>query len=237
MVSIEIYRLLVVFATAHIHDRQRAAMAGAPPKDLIVKLLHIDSSILGPNSVSRALTAEIVDHQRKLHPGIEVTYRDLAADPHLHFSPEHLAAAYGATPSDAVAADLAAGGAGIDELFAADIIVIGAPMYNFAVPSQLKAWIDRSMVAGKTFHYTPTGPEGLLPKGKKVIVASSRGGVYSSGSPLAALDHQEMYLRQALGFIGLTDVTIVRAEGLNVSPETKAAAIASARQEISALAA
>jgi FMN-dependent NADH-azoreductase len=212
-------------------------MARAPSKDFIVKLLHIDSSILGPNSVSRTLTAEIVEHQRKLHPEIEVTYRDLAADPHLHFSPAHIAAAYGATPTEAVAADLAAGGAGIDELFAADIIVIGAPMYNFAVPSQLKAWIDRSLVAGKTFHYTATGPEGLLPKGKKVIIASSRGGFYGSGTPLAALDHQEMYLRQALGFIGLTDITIVRAEGIAVSPESREAAIASARQEISALAA
>jgi FMN-dependent NADH-azoreductase len=202
-----------------------------------VKLLHIDSSILGSNSVSRILTAEIVEQQRKLHPGIEVIYRDLAADPHLHFSSEHIAAAYGATPSDAVRADLTNGGAVIDELFAADIIVIGAPMYNFAVPSQLKAWIDRSLVAGKTFHYTATGPEGLLPKGKKVIIASSRGRFYGSDSPLAALDHQELYLRQALGFIGLTDVTIVRAEGIAVSPESREAAIASARQEISALAA
>jgi FMN-dependent NADH-azoreductase len=202
-----------------------------------VKLLHIDSSILGPNSVSRVLTAEIVEQQRKLHPGIEVVYRDLAAEPHLHFSPAHLAAAYGATPSEAVQADLASGGAVIDELFAADIIVIGAPMYNFALPSQLKAWIDRSLTAGKTFHYTATGPEGLLPKGKKVIVASSRGGLYGSDTPMAALDHQEVYLRQALGFIGLTDITIVRAEGLNVSPESKEAALASARQDIAALAA
>jgi FMN-dependent NADH-azoreductase len=202
-----------------------------------VKLLHIASSILGPNSVSRVLTAEIVERQRKLYPGIEVVYRDLAAEPHLHFSPAHIAAAYGATPSEAVQTDLISGGAVIDELFAADVIVIGAPMYNFALPSQLKAWIDRSLTAGKTFHYTATGPEGLLPKGKKVIIASSRGGLYGSDSPLAALDHQEVYLRQALGFIGLTDITIVRAEGLNVSPESKEAALASARQDIAALAA
>ena len=202
-----------------------------------MKLLHIDSSILGPNSVSRALTAEVVEQQRRLHPGLDVTYRDLAAAPHLHFSPAHLAAAYGATPDEAVANDLADGNAVIDELFAADIIVIGAPMYNFTVPTQLKAWIDRSLAAGRTFHYTPAGPEGLLPKGKTVIVVSSRGGFYGPETPLAALDHQEAYLRQALGFIGLTDVTVVRAEGLSVSPESKEAALASARREISALAA
>jgi FMN-dependent NADH-azoreductase len=110
-------------------------------------------------------------------------------------------------------------------------------MYNFAVPSQLKAWIDRSLVAGRTFHYTPTGPEGLLPKGKTVIVVSSRGGFYGPESPLGAFDHQEAYLRQALGFIGLTDVTVVRAEGLAVSPESKEAALTAARQSISRLAA
>ena len=202
-----------------------------------MKLLHIDSSILGPNSVSRTLTAEIVDQQRKLHRGIEVTYRDLAAAPHLHFSPAHIAAAYGATPDELTQADLASGGAALDELFAADIIVIGAPMYNFAVPSQLKAWIDRSLVAGRTFHYTATGPEGLLPKGKKVIIASSRGGFYGPSSPTAAFDHQESYLRQALGFIGLTDLTIIRAEGIAVSPQSREAALTSARQAISALAA
>jgi FMN-dependent NADH-azoreductase len=202
-----------------------------------MKLLHIDSSILGQNSVSRTLTAEIVEQQRRLHPGLEVIYRDLAAAPHLHFSPVHLAAAYGVTPDEAVANDLADGKAVIDELFAAEIIVIGAPMYNFAVPTQLKAWIDRSLVAGRTFQYTPTGPEGLLPRGKKVIVASSRGGFYGPESPLAALDHQEAYLKQALGFIGLTDIAVVRAEGIAVSPESKEAALASARKEISALAA
>jgi FMN-dependent NADH-azoreductase len=203
----------------------------------IVKLLHIDSSILGANSVSRVLTAEVVEQQRRLHPGLDVTYRDLAAAPHLHFSPAHIAAAYGVTPDSATQADIDDGGAVIDELFAADIIVIGAPMYNFAIPTQLKAWIDRSSVAGRTFHYTATGPEGLLPKGKTVIVVSSRGGFYGPDSPMGAFDHQETYLKQALGFIGLTDITIVRAEGLAVSPESKEAALVSARQSISALAA
>jgi FMN-dependent NADH-azoreductase len=202
-----------------------------------VKLLHIDSSILGPHSVSRILSADIVEQQRRLNPGLEVTYRDLAAEPHLHFSPAHIAAAYGATPDATVQTDLATAGADLDQLFAADIIVIGAPMYNFAIPTQLKAWIDRSLVAGKTFHYTATGPEGLLPKGKKVFIASSRGGFYGPDSPTAPFDHQESYLRQALGFIGLTDITIIRAEGIAVSPESRETALTAARQEISALAA
>jgi FMN-dependent NADH-azoreductase len=202
-----------------------------------VKLLHIDSSILGPHSVSRILSADIVEQQRRLNPGLEVTYRDLAAEPHLHFSPAHIAAAHGATPDATVQTDLATAGADLDQLFAADIIVIGAPMYNFAIPTQLKAWIDRSLVAGKTFHYTATGPEGLLPKGKKVFIASSRGGFYGPDSPTAPFDHQESYLRQALGFIGLTDITIIRAEGIAVSPESRETALTAARQEISALAA
>ncbi len=199
-----------------------------------MKLLHIDSSILGAQSVSRTLSAEIVAQQVALHPGLEVIYRDLAAAPILHLSPEHIAAAYGASPeSEALRTDIATGAAVLDELFAADIIVIGAPMYNFAIPSQLKAWIDRLLIAGRTAN----GPEGLLPKGKKVIVASSRGGFYGPGMPAAAFEHQETYLMGALGFIGLTDVTIIRAEGIAVGPEAREAALTAARHEISALAA
>ena len=180
-----------------------------------MKLLHLDSSILGSNSVSRALSAEIVAREQALHPGLEVTYRDLAADQGLHLSGAHLAAFQGgAVDNAALGADLAAGGAYLDELFAADIIVIGAPMYNFSVPSQLKAWIDRVVVAGKTFRYGPNGAESLLPKGKKVFIASSRGNVYVAGSPAAALEHHESYLTGVLSFIGLSDVTVVRAEGI-----------------------
>ena len=129
-----------------------------------MKLLHVDSSILGPNSVSRLLSAEIVAEQRKKHPDIEVTYQDLTAAPLPHLSPLHIAAWHGAAPDDiAVQDDLTKGAALIDTLFASDIIVIGAPMYNFGIPSQLKAWIDRLLIAGKTFHYTERGPEGLVP--------------------------------------------------------------------------
>jgi FMN-dependent NADH-azoreductase len=203
-----------------------------------VKLLHIDSSILGANSVSRALSAEIVARQRALHPGLEVVYRDLAAEPPLHLQGAHLAAWQGTAVADpAVANDAARGNAYIDELMAADIIVIGAPMYNFTVPTQLKGWIDRIAVAGKTFRYTEKGPESLLSKGKKVIIASSRGGIYSAGSPGAAMEHQESYLTAALGFIGLTDVAVVRAEGVNLGPDARTGALAKARGQIETLAA
>jgi FMN-dependent NADH-azoreductase len=203
-----------------------------------MKLLHIDSSVLGANSVSRGLSAAIVERQKALHPALEVTYLDLAAQPPLHLSPAHIGAMFGHPPTDeAVVADIAASAPFIDGLFAADIIVIGAPMYNFSVPSQLKAWIDRVCVAGRTFQYGVNGPEGLLQKGKKVFIASSRGGVYTGDSPAAVLEHHETYLRGVLGFIGLTDVTVVRAEGLNLGEEAKAAAIAKAKAEIAMLAA
>ena len=203
-----------------------------------MKILHIDSSITGPNSVSRMLTAGIVEQQKTLHPGIEVIYRDVAADAPLHLSGAHLAAWQGSMPLDAdLAADVATGTELLEELFAADIIVVGAPMYNFSVPSQLKAWIDRLLIAGKSFRYGAAGPEGLLPKGKKVFIASSRGGAYGPETPAAFLEHQETYLRGALGFIGLSDVTVIRAEGVNKGPEAREAAVNGAKQEILALAA
>ena len=203
----------------------------------VMQLLHIDSSVLGPHSASRALSAEIVARQRALHPDIKVTRRDLAADAALHLSSGHLAAWQGGAVEDGVlGADLVKGGAYLEELFAADTIVIGAPMYNFSIPSQLKAWIDRVVVAGKTFRYGPNGAEGLL-KNKKVFIASSRGNVYAAGSPAAALEHHESYLTGVLSFIGLTDVTVVRAEGLAFGPEVKEAAMLKARANIAAIAA
>jgi FMN-dependent NADH-azoreductase len=203
-----------------------------------MQLLHIDSSVLGPHSVSRELSAEIVARQVALHPGIEVRHRDLAADAALHLSPAHLAAWQGGTVQDSVlGADLAKGGAYLEELMAADIIVIGAPMYNFSIPSQLKAWIDRVVVAGKTFRYGANGAEGLLSRNKKVFIASTRGNIYSAGSPAASLEHHESYLTGVLSFIGLTDVTIVRAEGLAFGAEAKEAAMRTARANIAAMAA
>jgi FMN-dependent NADH-azoreductase len=203
-----------------------------------MKLLHIDSSVLGAGSASRELTADIVARQVKLHPRLEVIYRDLATDAALHLSPAHLAAWQGQTVTDAqLGADLTKGGAYLQELLDADIIVVGAPMYNFSIPSQLKAWIDRVVVAGKTFRYGANGAEGLLPSAKKAFIASSRGNVYAAGSPSAPFEHHESYLTSVLRFIGLTDITVVRAEGLAFGPEARQAAMGKARQQIAAIAA
>jgi FMN-dependent NADH-azoreductase len=203
-----------------------------------MKLLHIDSSVSGAGSASRALTADIVRRQIQLQPGIEVIYRDVAADAALHLSFAHLAAWQGQAVNDAqLGADLAKGGAYLQDLFDADIIVIGAPMYNFSIPSQLKAWVDRVVVAGKTFRYTANGPEGLLSPAKKVFIASSRGNVYTPGSAAAVFEHHETYLTSVLGLIGLRDVTVVRAEGLAFGPEARDAAMAKAREHISGIAA
>ncbi|MGD0634517.1 MAG: FMN-dependent NADH-azoreductase [Beijerinckiaceae bacterium] len=199
-------------------------------------ILHIDSSILGENSVSRQLSAAITAAEKKRRPDLAVVTRDLAAEPLLHLGPSHIAAWHGAAPEDrAVQADLAEGAGILEELFAAESIVIGAPMYNFGIPSQLKAWIDRLLIAGKTFHYTAQGPEGLVPSTKKVFIASSRGGAYGPETPAAFLDHQETYLKGALGFIGLTDVTVIRAEGVALGPEAREAAIGTALAQVAAL--
>ena len=122
------------------------------------------------------------------------------------------------------------------QLSAANIVVVGAPMYNFGIPSQLKAWIDRLAIAGKTFRYTEAGPVGLA-GGKKVLIASSRGGFYGAGTPAAFLDHQETYLRGVFGFFGITDVAFIRAEGVAIGPEQRAEAVRTAEAQISALAA
>jgi len=200
-----------------------------------MKLLHIDSSILGLNSVSRTLSADIVAAERLRYPDLEVTYRDLATQPVGHLSGEHLAAAQGAVPETPdLQRDIDEGASILDEFLGADFIVIGAPMYNFSVPSQLKAWIDRIAVAGKTFRYSPSGVEGLAGK-KKVIVASSRGGFYGPDTPGASLDHQESYLRGVFGFLGIKDVTFIRAEGVNVSADQRTRSMEAAKAEISEL--
>ncbi|MGO9391951.1 FMN-dependent NADH-azoreductase [Rhodoblastus sp.] len=202
-----------------------------------MKLLHVDSSILGAGSVSRALSTAIVASEKSRHADLSVTYRDLAAAPVDHLSGAHLAAFQGAAPeAPSLQADVASGQAALEEFLAADIVVIGAPMYNFSIPSQLKAWIDRLAVAGKTFRYTEKGPVGLA-AGKKVIVASSRGGFYGPDTQAAFLDHQESYLRGVFGFFGIDDVTFIRAEGVALGAEQREKAIAAARGEIAQIAA
>jgi FMN-dependent NADH-azoreductase len=193
-----------------------------------MKLLHIDSSVLGPHSVSRQVSAAVVERLRKATPGLEVVHRDLTLTPLAHLSGRHLTAGQGAA-DDALQRDLAAGQAVLEEFLAADIVVLGAPMYNFTVPSQLKAWIDRIVVAGKTFKYGAQGAEGLAGN-KRVIIAISRGGFYGAGTPAAVGEHLETYLRWVFGFIGVANPEFISADGIQVGPEHREKALAGALQ-------
>jgi FMN-dependent NADH-azoreductase len=192
-----------------------------------MKLLHIDSSVLGPHSVSRQVSAAIVDRLRQATPGLEIAYRDLTSTPLTHLSGPHLAAGQGAAPDAALLPDIAAGQAVLEEFLAADIVVLGAPMYNFTIPSQLKAWIDRVVVAGKTFKYGASGVEGLAGD-KRVIIAISRGGFYGADTPMAVAEHLETYLRWVFGFMGVKNLEFIFADGIMVGPEHRAKALAGA---------
>jgi FMN-dependent NADH-azoreductase len=183
-----------------------------------VTILHLDASINGENSASRAISRSIVDQIKSRESGEKVVYRDLAADPLPHLT-------LGAFADTSV----------LDEFLVADTIVIGAPMYNFTLPTQLKAWIDRILVAGTTFRYTDKGPEGLA-TGKRVVVALARGGFYNHGSPAAALEHLETYLRGVFNFIGI-EPEFVAADGLAIGPEQRDSSIKQALGETVRLAA
>jgi FMN-dependent NADH-azoreductase len=185
-----------------------------------MKLLHIDSSIQGEGSVSRELTRAIVARRVAERPDTEVTYLDLAAQELPHLSQKSLVRA------DELEAARSA--AALEQFLAADAIVIGAPVYNFTIPSQLKAWIDRVTVAGKTFRYTERGPQGLA-GGKEVIVAVARGGVRA---PDASGEFGEPYLRFLFAFLGIDNVRFVRAEGLAISPQHRAASLSAAHAAI-----
>ena len=204
-----------------------------------MKLLHIDSSILGGNSVSRQLTRDIAAQWNTSHPGTEVDYLDLTIDTPSHLSAESIGFRMPATSTDLTEGqrrENAVSETLVSQFLAADVIVIGAPLYNFAVPSQLKAWIDRIAQAGRTFTYTATGPKGLA-GGKTVIVASTRGGVYSTSEGGRAMEHQESYLQTVFGFLGITDVRFVRAEGVAMGDAKKAEALKEAANGIAKLAA
>jgi FMN-dependent NADH-azoreductase len=193
-----------------------------------MKLLHIDSSISGERSASRQLSAAVVAALAGAMPGLAVVRRDLDAEPIPHLDGRRLPTVRPANaPEGAAGIPDPEGASALDEFLAADIVVIGAPMYNFTISSQLKAWIDRILIAGKTFRYTGTGPVGLA-GGKRVIIASSRGGLYAAGAPFEANDFQEKYLRAVFAFIGIGDVEIVRDEGLALGPEQREAAIRAA---------
>ena len=199
-------------------------------------VLVLNSSASGADSVSRQLVQSTVSRLRSQNPGLHIVERDLDSAPVPHLNAETTAAVragINGTPAQRDA--LALSNALVEELKAADTIVIGAPMYNFSVPTTLRAWFDHVLRAGETFRYTEQGPQGLL-SGKKVIVVESRGGLYSEGAA-TAFDFQEPYLRHLLGFIGLDDVTFVRAEKLGFGPEARAAAIASATEGVRAAAA
>jgi FMN-dependent NADH-azoreductase len=197
----------------------------------MTKVLIIDSAATGEKSVSRKLTGELAEQLRLREPGVQIVRRDVGRAPIPHLTEETVGAIRGApAETDAATAAVALSDALIAELKAADVIVIGAPMYNFGIPSTLKAWFDHVLRAGITFRYTAEGPEGLV-KGKRAIVIEARAGLYSEG-PATGMDHQEPHLRTLLGFMGVTDVTYVRAEKLAFGPEAASAAITDAIEQL-----
>jgi len=195
----------------------------------MTKALLIRSSALSAASVSNQVTGALVDELRRLEPGLQLASRDVGAQPLPHLSPERMGAFAGHIDMPPAAETAAFSEAIIAEVETADLLIIGSPMYNFGITSTLKTWFDHLLRAGRTFRYTASGSEGLL-TGKRAIVVEARGGHYHEG-PAAPADHQEPHLRTLLAFIGITDVTFVRAEKLAISPEAKAASIEAAVEE------
>lgn len=202
-----------------------------------MKLLHIDSSITGSSSVSRELTQFVVDQLRQKNDQVQVEHLDLAQNPPPHFSADSLGMRLGLDPNtltERQRAENAITEQYLGQFLGADVLVIGAPFYNFTIPSQLKAWMDRLAQAGRTFRYTSNGPEGLAGD-KTVYLILSRGGVYSQSEQGQTMEHQESYLRVMFGFMGVTDLRIVYAEGLGAAPEMRDAIIKNAKASVSAL--
>jgi FMN-dependent NADH-azoreductase len=199
----------------------------------MTNVLVLKSSAAGPNSVSSQLVDGFIQAWQVKSPALHVTTRDLGNDSLPHLTPAGLAGLFGNrdTPQSSATADIS--DAAVRELLAADVLVIGSPMYNLGMTSTLKAWFDHVVRAKVTFEYTAEGPRGLL-HGKRAIVVESRGGSYSDG-PAKAIDNQEPHLRNLLGLIGIKDTTFVRAEKLAISPESKTAAMDVARAELHAL--
>ena len=197
-----------------------------------MNVLRIDSSAAGESSVSRRLTVALIREIRAANPAATVVERDLAAAPIGHFGADalralrpkagdHAPATAGVEAEAALAEEL------VSEFLDADVVVIGAPMYNFTIPTQLKAWIDRLAQGGRTFRYTEKGPVGLA-AGKRLVIVSSRGGKYAGEAFEIAMDHQEAYLRTIFGFFGITDIAVLRAEGVDMGAEVRARAMGQA---------
>lgn len=201
-----------------------------------MKLLHVDSSVNGAASVSRGLTRQVVEKWVENHPETVVEYLDLAVQTPPHFSADSLVlrrpAGDSLTEAEQREKDLAE--KLVSQFLSADVVVVGAPLYNFSIPSQLKAWIDRLAQAGRTFRYTQNGPEGLA-GGKTLIAVLSRGGIYSTSEAGQAMEHQESYLKTVFGFFGVTDVRLVRAEGTDMGADSREAALRTAAEQINAV--
>lgn len=195
----------------------------------MARVLVIESSARKQGSVSRQLTEQFIAHWQALYPTDTISVRDLAVDqvPHLDMNLLGGWMTPAAEQSEAEKAALALSNTLTDEVLAADVLVLAAPMYNFAIPSTLKSWLDHVLRAGVTFKYTETGPQGLL-TGKRAFVLTARGGIYAGSS----MDHQEPYLRQALGFIGIHDVNFINAEGINLGSEFLDKALAQAKEQL-----
>ena len=201
----------------------------------MTKALIIDSAATGEASVSRRLTTAFAERLKEQDPSARIVHRDVGREPIPHLTEETVGAIRGApAETEAGLRALALSNELIAEIREADVIVIGAPMYNFGIASTLKAWFDHVLRAGVTFRYTSEGPEGLV-TGKRAIVVESRAGVYSQGAA-TAMDSQEPHLRGLLGFMGINDVTFVRAEGLAFGPDAAAAAIDKALAQLGEIA-
>ncbi len=196
-------------------------------------LLHIDSSPLADRSISRKLTQKLVNELKEKHPDHRLITHDFGNTPLPHLSAEVVGAFFTPdsqrNPSQEEA--LKVSDQLVKEFLSADVIVIGAPMWNLGIPSSLKAWIDHLVRAGKTFQYTPTGVKGLVPEGKKIIIVSSRGGIYTQG-PAMAMDHQETYLKTIFNFLGITDISFIRAEGVSMGEAAKEEALKTANSQL-----
>ncbi|WFL76523.1 NAD(P)H-dependent oxidoreductase [Altererythrobacter arenosus] len=198
-----------------------------------MQILRIDSATTGEQSISRRLTQMITDHYAAKNPEAQIVTRDLVSEPLPHIDPITTKAIRTPTETheEAVRAAYPAQRAVLDEFLASDVVVIGAPMYNFSIPSQLKAWLDRLGVPGVTFKYSEKGPEGLA-GGRKVVIASARGGAYENGT---MAENQESLLKTFLEFIGVDDLTFIRVEKAGFGPEAIEAEFAAAKGEIARL--